>query len=66
MVSGGQAKLQKISDDYNVVKATGNQQLLGAYNEIAKFEEDKKRQWKGGLENWRNLGFQPPKMMRNK
>eukprot|EP00435_Cladocopium_sp_Y103_P002478 s2158_g1.t1 len=39
-LSATQAKLQKISDDYNVVKATGNQQLLGAYNEIAKFEEE--------------------------
>jgi len=39
-LSATQAKLQKISDDYNVVKAAGNQQLLGAYNEIAKFEEE--------------------------
>eukprot|EP00913_Durusdinium_trenchii_P032889 g30788.t1 len=39
-LSATQARLQKISDEYNVVKATGNQQLLGAYNEIAKFEEE--------------------------
>ena len=35
-----EAKLQKISDEYQVVKTSGNQQLLGAYNEIAKFEEE--------------------------
>eukprot|EP00439_Symbiodinium_sp_Y106_P086344 s244_g32.t1 len=35
-----QDRLQKISDEYNLVKATGQQQLLGAYNEIAKFEEE--------------------------
>lgn len=39
-LSGKQDKLQKISDEYDYVKATGNQQLTGAYNEIAKFEED--------------------------
>eukprot|EP00931_Biecheleriopsis_adriatica_P101437 TRINITY_DN76575_c0_g1_i1.p1 TRINITY_DN76575_c0_g1~~TRINITY_DN76575_c0_g1_i1.p1 ORF type:complete len:834 (-),score=277.62 TRINITY_DN76575_c0_g1_i1:126-2627(-) len=35
-----QDKLQKVSDEYDYVKATGNQQLTGAYNEIAKFEEE--------------------------
>lgn len=32
--------LQRISDQYDRIKETGNQQLTGAYSEIAKFEED--------------------------
>jgi len=39
-LSGKQEKLQKISDQYDVIKETGNQQLTGAYTEIAKFEEE--------------------------
>mmetsp|Transcript_50668 Transcript_50668/g.82233 ORF Transcript_50668/g.82233 Transcript_50668/m.82233 type:complete len:842 (+) Transcript_50668:105-2630(+) len=35
-----QDKLQKISDEYDYIKLTGNQQLTGAYTEIAKFEEE--------------------------
>ena len=54
--SSWQAKLQKISDEYNVVKASGNQQLLGAYNEIAKFEEEKTGgSGKGAWKIWRNF-----------
>ncbi|CAK0828455.1 unnamed protein product, partial [Prorocentrum cordatum] len=33
-------RLQKISDQYDKVKDTGNQQLTGAYTEIAKYEEE--------------------------
>lgn len=39
-LSQKQEKLQKISDEYDYIKATGNQQLTGAYSEIAKFEEE--------------------------
>jgi len=39
-LSTKQEKLQKVSDEYDYIKATGNQQLTGAYNEIAKFEEE--------------------------
>mmetsp|Transcript_23872 Transcript_23872/g.59454 ORF Transcript_23872/g.59454 Transcript_23872/m.59454 type:complete len:835 (+) Transcript_23872:50-2554(+) len=35
-----QDKLQKISDQYDRIKETGNQQLTGAYTEIAKYEEE--------------------------
>lgn len=33
-------RLQKISDQYDKIKETGNQQLTGAYTEIAKYEEE--------------------------
>jgi len=39
-LSTEQDKLQKISDQYDRIKETGNQQLTGAYTEIAKYEED--------------------------
>jgi len=35
-----QDKLQKVSDQYDKLKETGNQQLTGAFTEIAKFEEE--------------------------
>eukprot|EP00929_Paragymnodinium_shiwhaense_P032401 TRINITY_DN17955_c0_g1_i1.p1 TRINITY_DN17955_c0_g1~~TRINITY_DN17955_c0_g1_i1.p1 ORF type:complete len:834 (+),score=340.22 TRINITY_DN17955_c0_g1_i1:97-2598(+) len=35
-----QDELQKISDQYDNIKETGNHQLTGAYTEIAKFEEE--------------------------
>merc|ERR1719334_1985385 len=41
-LSTEQDKLQKISDQYDRLKETGNQQLNGAYSEIAKFEEELK------------------------
>lgn len=41
-LSTEQDKLQKISDQYDRIKETGNQQLTGAYTEIAKREEELK------------------------
>lgn len=39
-LSAEQGKLQKIADQYDRIKETGNQQLTGAYTEIAKYEEE--------------------------
>lgn len=39
-LSGKQMRLQKISDEYDKIKDTGNRQLASAFAEIAKYEEE--------------------------
>eukprot|EP00933_Yihiella_yeosuensis_P084685 TRINITY_DN9929_c0_g1_i1.p1 TRINITY_DN9929_c0_g1~~TRINITY_DN9929_c0_g1_i1.p1 ORF type:complete len:873 (-),score=277.88 TRINITY_DN9929_c0_g1_i1:256-2784(-) len=39
-LSAKQDKLQRVSEEFEQIKETGNQQLTGAYAEIAKFEEE--------------------------